>query len=634
MIEKAKNVLLQYWGYSNFRTLQEEIITSVLEGKDTFALMPTSGGKSICYQVPAMVNDGICLVISPLVALIKDQVSQLQKRNIKAIAMVGSLKPDEVSDLLDNCIYGNYKFLYISPERLSQEWILDRIVQLPLNLIAIDEAHCVSQWGHDFRPNYLKINILKKYFSKTPFIAVTATATKRVLEDVIASLQLEKPNIFRKSFLRENLAFRVIKTEDKVYMIQTILSNNLASSIIYVRNRNTTIEWCNILEKIGFTATYYHGGLTMEEKNNHMNLWMSNQKMVMVATNAFGMGIDKPDVRNVIHIQIPESLENYYQEAGRAGRDGKMSYSYLLYHESDILSTKNIQKIYTVDQEYLLLIYKKLNNFFQIAYGEGYNETYPFDIQKFCGIYQLPIPKTYNAIQFLDRQGILNFEIENIDKILIQFIAENKEIIRYISKNNNLEELITTILRKYPGIYEKPIPINIHFLVKEVKLSEIEILNIFKVLLQNEIITYINHATDSKITFLEIREDERTINKVTKYLNFYNHQKQIQQENVLNYIKDEEICKSKFIATYFDEKNLKNCEICSICLKKKDLEKVKILDYESYVLKILEEIPKSSRDLQLELKLDTEMIKKIIKKLLEDEKIILTNDFTYKLIKR
>ncbi|MFY7810857.1 MAG: RecQ family ATP-dependent DNA helicase [Flavobacterium sp.] len=634
MIEKAKNVLLQYWGYSNFRTLQEEIITSVLEGKDTFALMPTSGGKSICYQVPAMVNDGICLVISPLIALIKDQVSQLQKRNIKAIAMVGSLKPDEVSDLLDNCIYGNYKFLYISPERLSQEWILDRIVQLPLNLIAIDEAHCVSQWGHDFRPNYLKINVLKKYFSKTPFIAVTATATKRVLEDVIASLQLEKPNIFRKSFLRENLAFRVIKTEDKVYMIQTILSNNLASSIIYVRNRNTTIEWCNILEKIGFTATYYHGGLTMEEKNNHMNLWMSNQKMVMVATNAFGMGIDKPDVRNVIHIQIPESLENYYQEAGRAGRDGKMSYSYLLYHESDILSTKNIQKIYTVDQEYLLLIYKKLNNFFQIAYGEGYNETYPFDIQKFCGIYQLPIPKTYNAIQFLDRQGILNFEIENIDKILIQFIAENKEIIRYISKNNNLEELITTILRKYPGIYEKPIPINIHFLVKEVKLSEIEILNIFKVLLQNQIITYINHATDSKITFLEIREDERTINKVTKYLNFYNHQKQIQQENVLNYIKDEEICKSKFIATYFDEKNLKNCEICSICLKKKDLEKVKILDYESYVLKILEEIPKSSRDLQLELKLDTEMIKKIIKKLLEDEKIILTNDFTYKLIKR
>jgi ATP-dependent DNA helicase RecQ len=632
MIEKAKSILLQYWGYSTFRTLQEEIITSVLEGKDTFALMPTSGGKSICYQVPAMINEGICLVISPLVALIKDQVNQLQSKNIKAIAMVGSLKPDEVSDLLDNCVYGNYKFLYISPERLSQDWVLERIVQLPINLIAIDEAHCVSQWGHDFRPNYLKINVLKKYFNKTPFIAVTATATEGVLEDVIESLELQKPNIFKKSFVRENLAFRVIKSEDKVFMIQTILSNNKSSSIIYVRNRNATVEWSKIVEKLGFSATYYHGGLTMEVKNLHMNEWINNQKMVMVATNAFGMGIDKPDVRNIIHIQIPESIENYYQEAGRAGRDGKISFSYLLYHDSDIITARNIQKLYSVNQEFLLTIYKKLNNYLQIAYGEGFNETFPFDIQKFCRIYQFPIPKTYNAIQFLDRQGILSFENENIDKISIQFIVENKEIIRYISKNNNIELLITTILRRYPGIYENPISINIHFLVKEVNLSEVEILNIFKIMLQNEIISYVNHAIDSKITFLETREDERTINKVTKYLNFYNNQKEIQLENVLNYIRNEEICKSKFIATYFNEKNAKDCGICSICLKRKDLEKVEILNYEVQLLKNLEECPKSSRTLQLELNMDSNIIKNTIKKLVEEEKIIILDDFTYKLI--
>jgi ATP-dependent DNA helicase RecQ len=634
MIEKARSILNQYWGYSTFRPLQEEIITSILEGKDTFALMPTSGGKSICYQVPGMVKDGICLVISPLIALIKDQVNQLQNRNIKAMAMVGSLKPDEVSDLFDNCMYGNYKFLYISPERLSQDWILERIVQLPVNLIAIDEAHCVSQWGHDFRPNYLKINILKKYFNKIPFLAVTATATQRVLEDVIKSLELQEPNIFRKSFVRDNLAFRVLKTEDKVFMIQTILSNNKASSIVYVRNRNATLEWSSLIENLGFSATYYHGGLTLEEKNFHMNDWMTNKKMVMVATNAFGMGIDKPDVRNIIHIQIPESLENYYQEAGRAGRDGKMSYSYLLYHDSDIISTKNIQKLYIVDQEFLLVIYKKINNYFQIAYGEGYNETYPFDIQLFCSIYQFPIPKTYNAIQFLDRQGIIRFENENIDKILIQFIAESKEIIRYISKNNNIELLITTILRKYPGIYEKPMPINIHFLVKEVKLSEVEILNIFKIMFQNEIISFVNHSTDSKITFLEIREDDRTINKVTKYLKFYNNQKEKQQEYVINYINNGEICKSKFIASYFDEKNIKDCGICSICLKRKDIEKAQLIDYEINILKTLEIVPMSSRTLQLELKLDSELTKNLIKKLIDEDKIILLDDFTYKLLKK
>jgi ATP-dependent DNA helicase RecQ len=634
MIQKAGSILQQYWGYSEFRPLQAEIIESVLAGNDTFALMPTSGGKSICYQVPAMVLDGICIVISPLVALIKDQVNHLHKINIKAIALVGSLRQDEVSDLLDNCMFGNYKFLYISPERLSQEWILNRIAQLPVNLIAVDEAHCVSQWGHDFRPNYLKIKTLKQYFSKTPFIALTATATERVLKDVIESLELKEPKIFRKSFVRENLAFRVIKTEDKIYIINTILSNNKASSIIYVRNRNSTIEWCNIVENLGFSATFYHGGLTIEEKNFHMNEWMTNQKMVMVATNAFGMGIDKPDVKNIIHIQIPESLENYYQEAGRGGRDGSMAFSYLLFHPSDIESTLKIHKAFQVTQEFLLLIYKKLNNYYQIAYGEGINETFPFDIQKFSSVYQFSIPKTYNAIQFLDRQGVINFENENIDKMMLQFVIENKELIRYISKNEQDDLLITTILRKYPGIYEKPFSINIHYLAKELQLSENHILNCFKNMLQQEIITFINSTTDSKITFLEIREDDRTINKISKYLKFYNTQKEFQQEQMLNYISNEDICKSQLILDYFNEKTKINCGICSICLKNKDIEENNLLDYESKILEILNIKSKTSRALQIELKIDADLIKKSIKNLMDNGLIFLDEDFTFKITKK
>lgn len=634
MILKAKEILQQYWGHKDFRPLQEDIISSVLSGKDTFALMPTSGGKSICYQVPAMVKDGICIVVSPLIALIKDQVDHLQKMNIKAIAMVGNLKQDDVCDLLDNCLYGNYKFLYLSPERLNQEWILDRLAQLPINLIAIDEAHCVSQWGHDFRPSYLKINVLRKYITNVPFLALTATATKTVLEDVVKSLELNQPNIFKKSFFRENLAFRVIKTEDKVFMINTILSNNKASSIIYVRNRNATLEWCKIIENLGFSAIYYHGGLTLNEKNQNMQDWITNKKMVMVATNAFGMGIDKPDVRNVIHFQIPDSVENYYQEAGRAGRDEKLAYSYILYHSSDIEIAENIHKLYQVNQEFLLTVYKKLNNYFQVAYGEGINETFPFDIQKFCSVYQFSIPKTYNAIQFLDRQGIISFENENLDKIMIQFIVENKELIRYISKNEDDEMLITTILRKYQGIYEKPIAINIHFLAKETQLKENVILNCFKNMFQYEIIDLIQSTSDSKITFLEIREDERTINRISKYLNFYNLQKDNQLLNILNYIKEEERCKVQIILDYFKESNTINCGICSTCLKRKDVEENEMSSYEKRILEILKNKSKTSRALQLELKIDADLIKKILKELTDNETILIEDDFTFKLNER
>ena len=314
-MSEALLLLQKYWKHETFRTPQEEIIQSVLDGNDTFALLPTGGGKSVCFQIPALLLNGICLVVSPLIALMKDQVQNLQSRNIKAIALTGGVSQDEVIDILDNCQFGNYKFLYLSPERLQHDWIVERLKQLPINLIAIDEAHCVSQWGHDFRPAYLKISALKEHYPSTPFLALTATANKRVQEDICTNLALVNPKVFTKSFTRENLAYHVINTEDKLFKIQQILTKNPQSSIIYVRNRKSCVETSQQLNQLGFTSTIYHGGLPTKEKEKNMQSWLENKSQVMVATNAFGMGIDKPDVKTVIHIQLPENIENYYQEA-------------------------------------------------------------------------------------------------------------------------------------------------------------------------------------------------------------------------------------------------------------------------------------------------------------------------------
>ena len=330
-MQKALAILQKYWKHDQFRSLQAEIITSVLNGKDTLALLPTGGGKSICFQVPALMKEGICLVISPLIALMKDQVANLQKRDIKAMALIGGIQSEELITLLDNCEFGNYKFLYLSPERLQSDWIMDRIKNLPINLIAIDEAHCVSQWGHDFRPAYLKIANLKNHFPKTSFLALTASATERVKEDIISQLGLEHPAVFQKSFARENIAYMVFEAEDKLYKVGQMLKKNPEPSIIYVRNRKSCLDIATQLQTLGFKATYYHGGLHAKEKDKNMQLWMDEKVQVIVATNAFGMGIDKANVKTVIHLQFPENMENYYQEAGRAGRNGEDQHPLLLH---------------------------------------------------------------------------------------------------------------------------------------------------------------------------------------------------------------------------------------------------------------------------------------------------------------
>ncbi|QBN20024.1 RecQ family ATP-dependent DNA helicase [Flavobacterium nackdongense] len=568
-MQEALAILQKYWKHDAFRWPQDEIIQSVLDGKDTFGLMPTGGGKSICFQVPALMKDGICLVISPLVALMKDQVQRLQKLGIKAIALTGGIQSDEIITLLDNCEFGNYKFLYLSPERLQSDWILERIKNLPINLIAIDEAHCVSQWGHDFRPAYLKINNLKTHFPKVPFLALTASATKTVLDDVILQLGLDKPAIFTKSFVRKNIAYMVFEVEDKLYRMEQILKKNPQPSILYVRNRKSCSDTASQLQSLGFKATFYHGGLSIKEKEKNMNLWMNEEAQIMVATNAFGMGIDKSNVKTVIHIHLPDSIESYYQEAGRAGRNEEKAFAILLSSKTDKIQAQSQFINVLPDKTILTQIYIKLCTYFRIAYGEGINEQFSFNLNHFCQKYGFPSLKTFNAIQFLDRQGILSLSQEYSEKITMQFCIESKEVIRYMSLNPTEEPVILALLRTYPGIYESQTAINLSLMAKKSICDETLILSILEKLKNLEIIEYHKKNNDATIIFNEVREDERTINRVSKYLETQNKQKIAQFESVLNYINEKKICKSKLILDYFGEKAETDCGICSYCISKK-----------------------------------------------------------------
>ena len=631
-MSKPLEILQQFWKHNSFRVPQEAIITSVLEGRDTFALMPTGGGKSICFQVPAMMQEGICLVISPLVALMKDQVQNLQNLGIKAIALTGGIHQDEIINLLDNCEFGNYKFLYLSPERLQNDWILERIKNLPINIIAIDEAHCVSQWGHDFRPAYLKISKLKEYFPKVPFLALTASATQRVQEELILQLGLNNPQIFTKSFERENLAYMVFEVEDKGYLMEQILRKNPQSSIVYVSNRRACSDTVSQLETMGFTATYYHGGLSPKDKENHMQLWMNEKVQVMVATNAFGMGIDKANVKAIIHLHLPQNLENYYQEAGRAGRNGEKAFAVMLVNPSDIIQSEMQFLSVLPDKAFLNLVFIKLCNFFQIAYGEGIDEQFSFNMNQFCLKYNLPTLKVYNAILFLDRQGIISLSQEFTEKITLQFIIPSKEVIRYMSLNPQDEEIILTILRTYPGIYDSQIAFNLQLIAKKATSDEKKVLSLLQKLKEKDIVDYIAKSNDATITFNEVREDERTINRVSKYLVAQNELKTQQLHSVLQYINEKSVCKNKLLLKYFGETIEDDCGICSFCITKTKTKKStsSLLDK---IIGLLTIQDLNSRDIQKLTKLPKDDVIFALQQLLENNRVILKPNNLYSLKK-
>lgn len=615
-MQKALEILKKYWGYDSFRSVQEDVIRELVNGNDVFGLMPTGGGKSVCFQVPTLLQEGLCLVISPLVALMKDQVHQLQKRDIKAIALTGGIHSEELIQLLDNCQYGNYKFLYVSPERLEQDWVLERIKSLNISLVAIDEAHCVSQWGHDFRPAYLKIVRLKEIFSKTPFVALTASATPEVQQDIVNLLGLTNPKIYKKSFARDNLGYHVIKTEDKLYKLKQILSKNPEPSIVYVRNRKSCHEYASQLNALGFKATFYHGGLPKKEKENNMQSWMNEQAPIMIATSAFGMGIDKPNVKTVVHVNLPENLESYYQEAGRAGRNGQKAFAILITAPSDVVQAENQFISVLPDVSFLKNVYVKLCNYFQVSYGEGINDEFSFSLNRFCAKYDLPVIKVFNSLQFLDRQAIISLSNEQSEKVQLQFLIESKEVIRYISLHPDDESVITSILRNYPGVFDVKTNINTVFVAKNSNSNEADVIALLVKLKESGIVDLMLIQNESKITFLEVREDDRTINRVAKYLEKQNLNKKNQLASVVTYVSDELQCKSRLLLTYFGESVHKDCGVCSFCLGKKP----KTIDRElivTQVLSMLKECPKTSRELATKMEIDEHQLLEVLRQLLE-----------------
>ena len=630
MNHTPKDILKKYWGYDSFRPLQEDSIQSVLQGKDTIALLPTGGGKSVCYQIPALALEGIAIVVSPLIALMKDQVLNLQEKGIKALAITSGIRYSDLDALLDNCIYGNYKLLYVSPERLQQELVIERIKQMNVSLIAVDEAHCISQWGHDFRPAYCKIARLREIKPNAPIIALTATATPKVVQDITEELQLVDSLLCQGSYHRENLTYTLIHSADKNFRLEQILKNTTQSAIIYVRNRKATIATAQFLKSRGMSATYYHGGMSRDDRHKHYKDWRDNKIQVMVSTNAFGMGIDKADVDTVVHLEIPDSLENYFQEAGRAGRSGQPSQAVLIYNENDVIRLNNqfLQVIPTVS--FVKEIYSRLNSFFQISYGEGEETNHRFNFSHFCQTYSLPTMRTYNALLALDRNSVISLSQEFTKKATVTFNITDIALTYYLIKNPQWDTIVKTILRTYGGIFEQVVTINYSMIANKSGSSIDKIHTALLMLAKDDIITYEHQSYDTAITFLVPREDDRTIHVIAGNIKIQANYKKQQIETIKNYVGNATVCRTIQLLTYFEEEMTTPCGKCDVCLAQNSNSKQKASVMQA-ILSSLSRKQQSSRQLCDLPYPETEIIT-ALQLLLDQKKITLTPINTYTLL--
>lgn len=566
-----QHILTTYWGHSAFRPLQQEIIESVLNRQDTLALLPTGGGKSICFQVPAMAQDGICIVISPLIALMQDQVDQLSQRGIPAVAIFSGMSNRQIDILLDNCIYGSIKFLYVSPERLKTDLFIARAKQMQINLLVIDEAHCISQWGYDFRPAYLEIINFKQILPEsTPCIALTASANQEVQQDILDKLQLKNPKVFQKSFQRPNLSYSCLWVEDKEPQLFKMLKKVGGSSIVYARNRRKTQEIAAYLQKQGMKADYYHAGLSPDQRTSKQKAWITNQIQCIVATNAFGMGIDKSDVRLVVHVDLPDSLEAYYQEAGRAGRDEQKAYAVAMVEENDLIELqKNWEKSFP-STEVLRKTYQAMSNFLQIAAGSGELSTYDFDWTEMARRFQLPTSDTFYALKKLESEGLflMSDAFQNPSKIKIQVNAT--ELYDFQIRNEKFESFLKFLLRQFGGnLYTQFVSISEASLSVQLKVPVEEIERYLNLLAKFEIIEYEKQNGLPKLTLLTPRANIDNLPiSWSEYL-LKKERSKSKIDAVESYVRDQKTCRTRKISAYFGEQLLINCGVCDTCVQQK-----------------------------------------------------------------
>lgn len=623
MSSNYNKILKRYWGYDNFRGIQEDIIKSICSGNDTLGLMPTGGGKSITFQVPALAMDGVCVVITPLIALMKDQVLNLRKRGIKAAAIYSGMTRDTIITTMENAIFGAVKILYVSPERLTSETFLKKLSHVKVSLLTIDEAHCISQWGYDFRPSYLRIGEIRRLFPRVPVLALTATATPPVVSDIQQRLGFKAENVFRMSFERKNLAYVVRNTDDKYHELLHILSSVDGSAIVYARSRKRTKEMAQQLAADGVSATFYHAGLELGEKDRRQKSWIADETRVIVATNAFGMGIDKPDVRVVIHIDCPDSIEAYFQEAGRAGRDGKKAYAILLYNNNDRAKlTRRIADTFP-EKDYIRKVYEHLAYYYQVGVGSGYGVTFEFDIARFCQVFRhFPVPVD-SALTILSRAGYIDYTENQDTQARVHFLVERDQLYR-LSGNSELEDkVIVTLLRNYGGLFSDFGYISEDFVAAQLGMKKHELYQVLRALHIKHIINFIPEKSTPYIRYTQRREDSEYLVFPKEVYEERLERYKARIESMLQYATGSDTCRSQMLLEYFGESGAKPCMQCDVCIaaKKDGMFRTDCNHAEQQIMDVLNDRqPHPLTDL-LALSLPTTVLDTALKHLLDEETI-------------
>lgn len=622
------DTLEKYWGYQSFRPLQEDIIRSVCEGKDTLGLMPTGGGKSITFQVPAMLMPGLCLVITPLISLMKDQVDNLKVRGIKATTVYSGMTREEIGTQLENCIFGDYKFLYISPERLNSELFRAKLRAMNVSLLVVDESHCISQWGYDFRPSYLQIASVREMLPEVPVLALTATATPEVVNDIQEKLLFRKKQVFQKSFVRPNLSYIVRKTEDKQQALIYMLNKVPGTSIVYVRNRKQTQEIATVLQQAGISAHFFHAGLNRELKNERQNQWKDGSCRVMVATNAFGMGIDKPDVRLVVHMDMPGSLEEYFQEAGRAGRDEQRAYAVILCASSETTKLKKRLSDEFPDKAFILQVYDTLGSYLQIASGFGHFTTHDFSIGDFCAIHKFSLYQTHHALKLLELSGYIEYieDPDNASRLL--FLVNREALYQTFNQDRLTDEILQVILRSYTGVFADYVFIDETLIASRANTTQQEVYTRLVGLSKHRIISYIPRKNVPQIFYTRPREEPKHV--MIPYFAYEERKKrnEMRINKVLEYMNEQHHCRTRILLHYFGEKQTHDCKTCDICLAKTQsgLKQWEFNSARDALIRLLTEQPQNIRFLAESLPLNKEKNIQVVRFLLDNDERFQLND--------